>query len=204
MPDRSAPTTGFRGPYSPRLWEKGKIAGGKTEVAELPDDPAGCQFKYAVKLNGGGVTQRSTTFRVQAAETGIVSFDYRYEFYHAWFRVEAQFDVFAETDCEQQTLQVLRFVGPQSVGPKVFSGSVAIHVQKGQHFGLVVGGSNFDSDSRLEGTLTITDLAAPVGVDFIPPSAVTLDSPPADTPRTWDEPAPPRKRRRLGGGPTGG
>jgi hypothetical protein len=186
------------------LWEKGKIAGGKTEVAELPDDPAGCQFKYAVKLNGGGVTQRSTTFRVRAAETGIVSFDYRYEFYHAWFRVEAQFDVFAETECEQQTLQVLRFVGPQSVGPKVFSGSVAIHVQKGQHFGFVLGGSNYDSDSQLQGTLTITDFAAPVCADALPPAAVTQAGPPDDTPRTWDEPPPPRKRRRLGGGPTSG
>ncbi len=202
MPDRTTPTIGFRGPYAPHIWEKGRIAGGKTEVVELPDDPAGCQFKYAVKLSGGGVTQRSTTFRVRAAGTGVVSFDYRYEFYHAWFQVQAQLDMFAETDCEQQTLQVLRFVGPQSVGPKVFTGSVAIHVQKGQHFGIVLGGSNFDSDSRLEGTLTITDFAAPIGADFVPPDAVTQDTPPADTPRTWDDSPPARKpRRRLGGPP---
>ena len=203
MPDRTAPTVGFRGPYAPARWKKAKITGGTTAVAELPDDPAGCQFRYSVKLSGGGVPRRVTTFRVRAAETGIVSFDYRYEFYHAWFQVEAQFDVFAETDCEQQTLQVLRFVGPQSVGPKAFAGSVAIHVQKGQHFGLVVGGSNFDSDSRLEGTLTITDFAAPIGVDDPPPEAVTQDTP-ADTPRTWDDTPTPRKpRRRLGGTPRG-
>lgn len=199
MPDRTAPTAGFTGPYALPLWEKGRIAGGKVGVAELSDDPIGCQFKYAVKLTGGGVTQRATRFQVRAAESGIVSFDFRYEFYHAWFRVEAQFDVFAESDCDLQMLKVLRFVGPQSVGPQVFCGSVAIHVQKGRHFGLILGGSNFDSDSRLEGTLTLTDFAAPIRADFVPPAAVTHD-----TPRTWDDTPPARKPRRRLGGQSGG
>lgn len=198
MPDRTAPTIGFTGPYSPHLWKKGKIAGGTTEMVELPDDPSGCQFKYRVQLRGGGVTRRTTAFRVRAAATGIVSFDYRYEFYHAWFRVEAQFDVFADADGQCQTLQVLRFDGPQSVGPKVFEGSVAIFVVKGADVGLTLGGSNFDSDSRLEGTLTITDFAAPIEVASLPPTAAAVDANrPADDP-------PPRKRRRRLGGQTGG
>jgi hypothetical protein len=197
MPDRTTPTIGFRGPYAPREWEKGRIVGGKTEVAGLPDDPAGCQFKYAVKLDGGGVPERKTRFQVRAAASGIVSFDYRYEFYHAWFQVQAQFDVFADSDRTLQMLQVLRFVGPQSVGPQVFCGSVAVYVQKGRHFGIILGGSNFDSDSRLEGTLTITAFAAPVDAEWVPPAAVAVAAEPDRPP---DEP-PPRKRRRLGGPP---
>lgn len=199
MPDRTAPTLGFTGPYAPHLWEKGRIVGGKVNIAELPDDPTGCRFEYRVQLTGGGVTQRATRFQVRAAQTGIVSFDYHYEFYHAWYQVTAQFDVFAESDVDLQMLQVLRFVGPQSVGPKLFAGSVAIHVQQGRHFGFILGGSNFDSDSRLEGTLTISDFAAPIATDLIPPAAVTQDAP-----RTWDDPPAARKPRRRLGGQSGG
>jgi hypothetical protein len=157
----AGPTTGFSGPYTPELWESCGIKDGTTLIEG--EDFGTCRFSYKVSLHGGGVPKRLARFRVKADATGIISFDYRYEIYHAWFDVHARFFVSTEGVDVKQVLRVLKFHGPGSVGPKTFTGSVAMHVTRGAMFTLAIGGSNFDSDSRLEGTLTLSNFAAPVG-----------------------------------------
>lgn len=157
---RDAKVTGFSGPYAAGNWKSGNIKKGNTSIHPVASDA--CQFQYKVLEGGGGVTRRLAKFRVRAEATGVVTFDFRYEIYHAWFDVHAAFTMFADTPEGRQVLRVVKFHGPQSVGPKVFTGAVAIHVVKGCHFGFAIGGSNFDSDSRLEGTLTLSNFAAPL------------------------------------------
>jgi hypothetical protein len=154
---------GFTGPFAPKKWKKLSIPHGTTAVAPVGDSGTACQFSYKVALGGGGVSERWAVFQTTAPGTGVLTFDYRYEIYHAWFQVTADFVVFAEAEPGEQSLQVIRFVNRETTGPRTFAGSVAIHVEAGRKFGLRIGGSNFDSDSRLEGTLTLSNFAAPAG-----------------------------------------
>lgn len=187
MPDSTPAETGFTGPYAPRRWKKKKIDGGTVAVAPAPDIPGACQFSYKVTLGGGGVTERWATFQTTAGGTGVVTFDYRYDFYHAWFRVTAGFVVFAGAEVGQQKLSVIDFTQAGTTGPRSFSGSVAIRVEAGKPFGFRIGGSNYDSDSRLEGTLTVSNFTTPAAEE-VP------EAEPAPTETPAEEITPPRRR----------
>ncbi len=53
--------------------------------------------------------------------------------------------------------RLVDFAKRTDTGPRSFSGTAQIEVEEGFEFGLVAGGSNFESDSTLNGTLTITN-----------------------------------------------
>lgn len=153
---------GFIGPYDPRHWVSFGIKEGEATVTSSEDDPAQCRFAYKVALQGGGVSRRIARFQVVAPVTGVITFDYRYEVYHAWYDVRAPFLVSADAEAGPQVLRAVKFHNLEYTGPRTFQGAVAIRVEQGRRFALAIGGSNFDSDSRLEGTLTVSNFAAPI------------------------------------------
>lgn len=160
VPIQAAGVTGFTGSYAPSSWERGGMEEGTTDVVPGAD-PSECEFRYQVKRDGGGVSQRHATFQVVAAGTGEVRFAYRYEIYHAWYDVHASFALLIESDDGIRRYPVVTFANRETTGPRVFTGEVSFPVEAGKTFAIEIGGSNFDFDSRLEGTLKVTGFSAP-------------------------------------------
>ena len=170
---------GFTGPYEMQNWSSSVIPGGTTSITPSSGPATSAEFGYTVNLGspGGGVTYRTATFSATAAGTGYLTFDWTYDFYHAWFMVEADFYVFAESSSGTTLIHEIDFYNAMYTGPQTFSGSSTIWVEEGYDFGFIVGGSNFDSDSRLNGTLTISNFGIPVEIDIKPgsyPSSINL------------------------------
>jgi hypothetical protein len=175
---RSFPGPGivFAGPYVMENWSSSGIAGGSTSITPPSGPTSSAQFSYNVNLGnpGGGVSFRTATFSTTAAQTGPLSFTYDYSGYHAFFRTNATFQVFADGPSGTTTDTI--FSGPASGGFD-FQGSHTINVTAGFTFGFIVGGSNFDSDSQLVGTLTIGGSGASIsdpGVSVNPNSGAAL------------------------------
>jgi hypothetical protein len=161
--DSTGPATGgFRGSYAMGNWVASSIFGGTTAITPAAGETDTAKFSYTVNLGNpaSGVSFRTATYSTTAAASGPVQFDWRYTGYHAFFQVDGTFEVFAATSATDTT-----FVGEvnQDVGGQSFSltGSATIQVVAGQKFGVIIGGSNSDSDSRLIGTLAVFNFKAP-------------------------------------------
>jgi len=139
-------------------WSTG-IRNGKTELTS--PEPGSVSLGYYVNLGnpGGGVSLRTASMCTTAANSGVFSFDYQYDFYHAWFMVGATLDVYTQGAAGTTTVNLLDFYSSMYTGPKSFGGSGSINVQAGDDVCFRVGGKNFDSDSRLQGTLTVSNIS---------------------------------------------
>jgi hypothetical protein len=131
------PSMDFRGAYAPPNWMRTGIADGTTEITPNTGTAAKMTFAYDVFLGNpaGGVSYRDTEFALVAPESGTLSFDWTYSGFHSWYSTEAVFIV--------------------------FSGDDELDVEEGEEFGFIVGGKNFDSNSRLRGTLEISNFHHP-------------------------------------------
>jgi hypothetical protein len=120
-------------------------------------------FSYSIDLNsspgtgccGNGVSFRTWTFQAIAPATGTLTFQWHYSGFHAFFAVNALFQVFSGANI------VTLYNPPQqnccnspSAGFDI-TGTYSIQVTAGQAFGFTVGGSNGDSNSFLGGELSI-------------------------------------------------
>jgi hypothetical protein len=153
----------FTGAYQLQNWIASAGNGG-TPLITPASGPSGCPaFSYSINLGNpaGGVPARNWTFQTVAPANGNVSFNWHYSGFHAFFQVTALLQVFAGANTV-----TLYSAGPQnccttpSAGFDVF-GTATIPVTAGLPFGFIVGGSNGDSNSQLNGTITISDLKAP-------------------------------------------
>ncbi len=149
---------GFSGPDAMQNWSSSGIAGGSTSITPPSGPTEIAMFAYDVSLPGGGVTFRTATFSATAPAAGLVSFDYVYSGYHAFFQASKVLQVYADGP---GGTQIITLSDGDAPGGFVVSGSASIAVNAGFAFGIIAGGSNFDSDSRLNGTITVTNLVAP-------------------------------------------
>ena len=163
----------FQGPYQLQNFTATASNGGTTSITPSSGPASSASFSYNIDLAGGGVSFRTWTFQTNAAGTGPVSFQWHYTGFHAFFAVQALFQVFADGPSGRTTITL--YNPPQqncctspSAGFDV-QGTATINVTQGFAFGFTVGGSNFDSNSHMNGTLTISDLSAPS-----PPNPVAL------------------------------
>ena len=166
----------FSGPYEMQNWGSSGISEGTTSITPSSGSTASAEFGYDVFLGNPswGVGYRTATFSTTAANTGSISFDWEYSFYHAWFDVYADLYVFADGPSGMTVIQPVDFYSEGNTGPQTFTGSSTIWVESGYSFGFIVGGSNFDSDSHIQGTLTISNFivpAMPVNIDIKPGSS---------------------------------
>jgi YDG domain/Putative Ig domain/Kelch motif/Galactose oxidase, central domain len=156
-------SVGFSGPYQLQNWTASANNGGTTTITPPSGPSTSGQFAYSINLGGGGVPARTWTFQNTAAASGTVSFNWQYTGFHAYFEVTALLQVF-----DASNVVTLYNVGPTDCctspsGGFSVSGTATINVNQGDAFGWIVGGSNFDSNSVLNGTLTITNFSAPLG-----------------------------------------
>ena len=147
----------FSGDYAMENWTDSGITGGTTSIDPDSGSTAPAVFSYDVQLGnpGDGITFRTAKFEVPVPKSGIVTFDWVYTGYHAFCcPATAYFRIFADRD-------EFLAVGQSAGGGFTFSGSAAINVSDTGTFGFEIGGENYDSDSRLRGTLTITKFRTP-------------------------------------------
>src|SRR5205807_10394330 len=93
--------------------------------------------------------------------TGPVTSNWHYSGFHAYFQVTALLQVLAGANTS--TLYSARPVNCCSTPSAGFdiSGTATIQVTGASPFGFIVGGSNADSNSQLNGTQTISNFPTP-------------------------------------------
>jgi hypothetical protein len=151
-----AVTVDFTGAYAMQNWSQSGIADGDTSQNPASGATDEAVFGYTVTLpNGSGVSQRTADFTLNnSLVTGSVTFDYVYTGNHRYFQAAAEFS----TVYGGSVLSVV--VNSPTSGGFNFSGSASLIAQAGQSFGFRIGGNNNDSNSHIDGTLTITNFRA--------------------------------------------
>lgn len=135
----------YAGAAWPTSWS-GSGPGTTTVVSDgSASDP---EFAYHYQPTFSGDWQFSTV----ANATGPVSMDYMYFGYHAFYQARAYVRTFV-THAGVTTRTGL--IDANASGGFRYTGTVSLNVESGDTYGFEFGGSNFDSDSRLFGTLAI-------------------------------------------------
>lgn len=164
-PGEPPTNTGFTLGYELANWSSSGITGGTTNmalVAGTREEEA--HFTYSVNLGnpGTGVSARVATFSVPATKSGTVTVAWTYTGYHAFYAAYAQLTFFASQGDGVEPQVVVGVPSQAAGGGFGFSGTTTLTVVEGEDFGFTVGGSNYDSDSRLNGDLHITRMTTPL------------------------------------------
>jgi hypothetical protein len=148
---------GFTNAYAPKKWTTTGIADGTSNTLFLSETPGYGTFSYAVNLGnpGPGVSSRTATFQTIALGSRTFSFNYDYTGFHAYFATYAVLQVFADGPAGTELIDLVN--GPVG-SPFAFSGSASIQTHHGFPFGFIVGGSNYDYISILQGDLKISNV----------------------------------------------
>lgn len=145
---------------APTVWE-GSGPGATTVVSNGSDSNP--QFRYA--LNPAGFLTRTWTFSTTAATSGPTTLDYDYRGFHAYYRVTVFLRAFVVRNGTTTTVPLVSD-GPRDCctppsGGFAYTGTTTLDVLAGDRYGFEFGGSNFDRDNQLNGTLVVS-LQAPV------------------------------------------
>ena len=131
---------------------------GPGTIAATPNSSTNWDLSYS--LNPAGYSLVTWTVSGQAPEAGNYEFSWDYSGFHAFYQVTAFLRSSTGVD--------LVNVGPTnccsapssgfdySGGPFLFQ-----NVNAGDSIGFTMGGSNFDSDNRLQGTLNLAQVTVP-------------------------------------------
>jgi hypothetical protein len=147
----------FSGAYAIENWTNSGILDGTTSIDPASGEPTTAAFSYNVPDAGcySGREFRTTTFEVPVPTSGVVTFDWVYTGFHAWYQANAFLRFFVDGE-------ELLAVNRQTVsGTFTLSGSATITVSGPGTFGIEIGGKNYDTDCTLRGTLTITNTPTP-------------------------------------------
>ncbi len=162
----SAQTIGFTDGYEIEGWDASEIAGGTTEITGV--SILNAEFTYTVRLAGGGVTSRTADYTVTVPNSGTITFDWAYTGNHRFFQAFEEFHVIVNGEEVATPL-----AESSSSGNFNYSGfDQAVSVEAGDTFGFRIGGRNFDSNSELDGLLSISNFrvvetATPGGLGLI-------------------------------------
>ena len=167
--------SGFTGPYEMQHWSG--AGPGNVSISPSSGPATSADFNYFLQSFAVFSTQ-TWSYQMTAPATGNVTFNWNYHGFHAFFQVRVFLRVFSNGPGGGTTTLVS--AGPANCcsspsGGFNYSGTASIHVNQGSTFGLQAGGSNFDSDDKLFGTITVSNFNGPVP-DTTPP-VVTLSTP---------------------------
>jgi hypothetical protein len=136
--------------------EPWKAAGTGTATTTLDGTGGDASMKYSVAGQSGSWTFSATakTARKQAAT-------WHYNGYHAWFQVRVGIEKFVVRNGKEIATEKLAGAGPVNCcaapsGGFDYTGTTTFDLQPGDVYGFRMTGSNFDSDRRLLGTLTLS------------------------------------------------
>lgn len=151
--------------YAAPIWS---ASGPGTVTVTNPDQGINgqAQFTYSINLGGGGVPTKTWTFETTAAQTGPVTLDYTWSGYHAYYQVTTFLNKLDSTGTTGLVHQGPVNCCTSPSGGFSYIGSVTFNAVAGQTYGFTLGGSNYDSDSRLLGTFTVKSTAP---LDTTPP-----------------------------------
>jgi hypothetical protein len=112
----------------------------------------------AFHYDNPGVFSGNWFFETTASAKRTVVLKWRYSGYHAFFQVTVSFDAIVEGNVTN-----IINAGPvnccsEPSGGFGYSGYVVLEVDAGDTYGFEMGGSHFDSDMRLFGTLVVDEL----------------------------------------------
>ena len=111
------------------------------------------EFSYAAQSFLG-----AWNFQAMAASTRTVVLKYTYVGYHAWYQVRVGLDAVIGSEAFPLVNDgPVNCCTPPS-GGFTYTGTVALPVVAGEAYGFAMRGSNFDSDNRLIGTLTVDEM----------------------------------------------
>lgn len=100
----------------------------------------------------------SATFSTPATQTGALTLDWSYAWFHAWYLPSASLTFFANS----ASGVVENTVYSSNVGPGAFvSGSVTLNLSQGYSWGVRASGKNSDSDTDISGIVTLSQLPSP-------------------------------------------
>ena len=103
----------------------------------------------------GGV---SATFSTTATQTGALTLDWSYAWFHAYYLPTASLTFFANS----ASGVVENTVYSSNVGPGAFvSGSTTLNLSQGYSWGIRASGKNSDSDTDISGIVTLSQLPSP-------------------------------------------
>lgn len=143
---------GFYGGWSVDNWSSSGITGGTTSFDPQSGATNELLVGYDVNLGnpGPGVTARFATFEVEAPTSGTVTFDWEYTGFHAFSAANARLSFLAGGTTSEE-------VNTSTFDSFSFSGTTSLAVTAGQVFAVEVGGDNFDSNSRLAGSVRLSN-----------------------------------------------
>ena len=144
----------FSGDWGLDTWSMSGIAGGVASIMTVPDN---LTCEYHIDLGGGGVPQQSGTYSVMAPSDGQVCFDWQWTGFHSWSASYAGLQLFADGPGGTEIIDLVEY--HYVFATFDYSGEASIAVHAGYNFGLIVTGENYDADSRVSGTVTLTDWA---------------------------------------------
>lgn len=146
----------FEGPYALSEWTNGGVPGGTTTISE-----GACTvlaYSYDVDLGnpGDGVPFGTQgVFSGTIDRSGTLTFDYELAGFHAFFQAFAGISVDVELGGATETFEVVP--DDEVSGPFTLTGSASIPVEAGATVTVRIIGDNSDSNSVVNGTLTLTN-----------------------------------------------
>ena len=152
-------TVGFTNGFEIENWEKSDITEGTTEFFGTFTDGEGvtqsAQFSYSVNLGvtTTGVPERFADFTLVAPVGANINFNWEYSGNHAWWEAYQQFHITVNGEIVASPLPEFKSVGNYSHA----GFGAAVTVAQGDILGFRIGGRNFDSNSFINGTLTVSD-----------------------------------------------
>ncbi len=148
------PSVGFRGEYAPDNWTRtGITASTSPPIPAMRRRSSSPTTSFSAIRKAGSATGTASS-PSSLPGSGTVSFDWNYSGFHSWYRTQAVLIVFSGDD------EAEVFNGAVGGGFDR-SGSFEMEVEAGQTFGFIIGGKNFDSNSRLRGTLMLSNFRHP-------------------------------------------
>ena len=107
----------------------------------------------------------SATFSTTATQTGALTFDWSYRFWHEWAGTSASLTFFANS-ASGLVENTVYSATPAYQGTFV-SGSTTLNLSQGYSWGLRVGGRNYDSSSSRVGIVTLSQLPSPGAIALL-------------------------------------
>ena len=151
----AAPCEGFTGPFAPENWSTTGIQGGTAEIDLAQSSAEQLVFVYDVNYGvSGGVDYREVRYVVDVPDAVEWNLRWDYSLNHAWFQAAATLAAFSSPGgaswlVDEDTSGQADF-GGDLVGWALPAGGVA---------GIQVGAENFDSNSFVGGSVTLSQLS---------------------------------------------
>ncbi|MBL9119554.1 MAG: hypothetical protein JNL80_06555 [Phycisphaerae bacterium] len=146
------------GMFDPLAWTSGGIAEGTTSVAS---NQRALSLGYAVDLGerGRGVGLRSATYTMLPKDDGVLSFDWSFDCFHAFWGALAIAEVSIDTP---DGLVVSNLVQEIPIGFTNYMGSFSGNVYVGRPVIITLSGATLDSNSEIWGGFVLRNASLPL------------------------------------------